>query len=386
MGCDWLRFKYVYNLAGLCVATLVFACGLFVSAKNTQILTHQHCPSPPDVYFTSNHKSLHQKVAEAVRNAKKFVQFSMYDVNESLFVSEYLEACKTATKNGAHVRFLLKTDITKTLIAAGLTDFTVYDDRLDPLWTDSVIIDSTSYIIPSFASTSAPAILQVVVLRKCPPIAREIQGFSEFFLRVNNRSLPDVIPPSIYGSSSPVRPTLVDDGSVMYMFYTPDVIVSPLRVNEKDVLGDLLASNPKELLIYTDQTPGVPRVQWRKGDAFSLHIQLKTLVSLNKTKVKYLTAKDMFMNYGMLAWPKFQLRVCDGNFTGPQFIVSDDAVYLFSVPVGGETEKFNKFFSVNLYSNGQELRNKLVDMFYQVWNNSVAPTIEWKDDLDQPQL
>ena len=97
MGCDWLRFKYVYNLAGLCVATLVFACGLFVSAKNTQILTHQHCPSPPDVYFTSNHKSLHQKVAEAVRNAKKFVQFSMYDVYESLFVSEYLEACKTAT-------------------------------------------------------------------------------------------------------------------------------------------------------------------------------------------------------------------------------------------------------------------------------------------------
>ena len=379
---EWLRFKYFYNVAGLCLSTLVFAVCLFVSAGNTEILTHQHCPARPDVYFTTDHHTIHQKVAEAVRNAKKFVQFSMYDVNESLFVNEYLEACKIANKNGVHVRFLLKTNITKILIDANLTDFSVYDDRLDPLWTDSVIIDSTSYIIPSFASQSAPATLQVVVLRRCPPIAREIQGFSEFFLRVSNGSLPAVIPPSIYGGSTPVRPTYVDDGSTMYMFYTPDVIVSPLRVNEGDLLESLLASNPKELLIYTDQTPGLPRVQWRKGDAFSLHIELRALVSLNRTTVKYLTAKDMFMNYGMFAWPKFQLRVCDDRSAGPQFIVSDDAVYLFSVPVGGEAEKFNRFFSVNLYSNSPELRQELVDTFYSVWNKSVSPTITWHDDLD----
>lgn len=373
--------KYGVHIIGFCTATLVFAIALFVSADNTQILSHQHCPTAPIVNFEEDYEVVYSKVAQMIRKAVNRVQISLYDVNKTIFVDYLLDACKVAKNNGAHVRFLSKTDISDVLKQNGFSDVTIYDDILDPLWTDSVVSDDDSFISPSFMAYPRPNVFQTFE-SSCPVMANELMGFAEFYLRAQNNTLPVVIPPHMYGQSSPVRPTLLPNNFTLYTFYTPDQVVSPLRSHEGDVLDAMMYDVPKELIIFTDQTIGMPKHQWRKDSAFSLYSYLKGLAILNKTKIRCLTMPDIFKSISMLAFPKFQMRKYPENtFYGPQFMVADNTSYIFSIPIGGESEKFARFYSLNVVTNASEIRTNLVSFFNKVWDTAEEYNITWQDDL-----
>ncbi|KAH0786619.1 hypothetical protein GPJ56_009446 [Histomonas meleagridis] len=382
-------FSFIFEISILLASTVLFGTFLLISYNNAHVLTHEHCPTHPTLNFTNTIEELHQMMIDLINKSQTRVIATITYTNWKRVLIKYVDVFKSAHNRGVDVQLIIfnsgNRGVEKYLIENGIDFYTMYDYQNNStikahVEFDSLIIDDDVYLVPLLFSQYQPKIGTVLSFHKCPVATNDVKSFIEFLLLGLNGQLPDIIPQYMYASSSANKPTLVGDSS-FYFHHTPDNLTYPLRAGTTSVILDLFSQYPDELLIFTKYTPLVPYEQHRldSGQLFSYYIQLRALVSSNRTKVKILVSDDCeleYINFGLMSYPTFEMRMYNSTYEGPHYFITKKEGFLFSCQV--TTNFLRNFYSLHFRSDSKEFRDKLKAHFDYVWNRSVKMQLKWE--------
>ena len=369
--------QYVF---GLLMATVAIGGLLFASIVNTTAQDLPSCDNFPITYFEKSETGKAQNAIKyALGNATKRITIAMSEANALIFNNFFKESLKNTKVNKKNIQIILPYDasIKKMLNSIGLN----YTYQLQTVRNQHnfnlIVADDSGFIAPFLSSEESYS--QLVAFDRCKIGADDLQAFVDFFVHSERDDLPTIIPSTMQAKTSPIMP-VVKDKSKFYTFYNHDDILFPLRLTTNYVLNSTFESEPKNIMIFTQSHPVLSAYTGYESTQFSLYMNIKALLMRRRTNIRFLARNETVFNEKSAIWCKslghfsnISIKVYKEDYAGPNFMIADDWVYVFSQPI--KSHDINEKISLHYTTNDKATLDKATKFFNEAWNTSVNCTI-----------
>ena len=361
-------------IVGMIIFGSLFAGCLISSSTNKFILSHDHCTDFPDIKILSR-SQIDDEISKIIYDTKNrlVVMFRNSDVSGILDKIDF-------NKFDVDIYYTNEMDLSR-LSKYSKVHLYNYTSDLD---FNAIISDKSIYIVPNYFTNQSEGnarYIQRIKCSTCNALYNDIVSYINLFRHEINidRNKYTYLPyynQSMIGHSTAVRPTIIKNGS-LFMFHSPQNYQKPLRVAANYVLNASFSHFPKELYVYTRNFPLTDVTASNSYTAPPIYILLKTLILSQNTKVKILASINQKspVIYSLPCYNNVELKLYDDSYKGPNFIVADDELFLFSSNLDTVDKTLE---SLHMEIRDYQARYNVLQFFDKVWNNSEATNCEFK--------
>ncbi|OHS97219.1 hypothetical protein TRFO_36604 [Tritrichomonas foetus] len=370
----------------------IFLTGSFIfSITQTNNIRPSKCSTIPNVTLSNDVDQLHKIIADSIKKAKRNVQLSFSDLNETALSKIYIPALLEAKSNGASIKIIvsLNNNIEDILKNNGITDIFDINTANLTISSQSIVADDTAFIAPFLIPNphgSTPMLAQLISISDCESLVQDLSNFMSYYELSQLNKLPRVIPGNLMAQTSAIKPLQIEK-SKFFMFHNPQSYVDPLRIDTSRVLTALFDENPVSIDFYSYSPQCLTSLVDPTSDEFSLYLIMKELLMKNQTKVRYLASKQSSQEEtepcyeALAAFSNVEFRVYNLNNEGPNFIIvhfeKSKESYIFAQYI--RALEIGNSVALHLATNDEGIGNYLQWNFESVWDEATPVSIEWYD-------
>ena len=365
--------QYVF---GLLTTTIIIGALLFASISNTDTLNENiSCNQFPKTYFLQKDTEESIKIIQnSILNAKERITIIISDLTYLDFKYVFqnpLSQTKTPKNN---IKIILPEDssIISDLSSIGLSYYYSLQSTHNQIDLSYIVADDSAFMAPFL--TKSDNIHQIVSFEDCKTCADDIQSFIDFYVLSEQQKLPFIIPKTLQGKTSAIMPLSLGN-KTLFTFFNHDDIIFPLRITTNDVIEKAFEEMPKDLYIFTQRLLMLSEYTGYEATQFSLYLQIKALLFTGNTRIHFLARNKTVINEKNSVWchslsnfDNFEIRVYGENYAGPDFMIADDWVYIFSHQI--KSHEINEDISLHYATNDFTTLNYTKNYFEVVWEES----------------
>jgi hypothetical protein len=368
-----------WNLIGILVSSIIIIACLLVQYFHADFTTSLPCNSPPSTSFMS----LANATATVQQMMNLPARHRVLICTSGTYVEHFIEALAALAAAKVPISIILPTSSTVISRLKQVQIANITTD--DAIGANFIVVDDVAFLFRGFFTDYGDAdatLLTTISGSLCSGALEDIVSFFNFRYLAARGAVGAIVPLGLHAKTSVVAPLQIGTSrEMMYFFHNPDGDGDPIRVSSSGLLPESLYLNAGKgphanVSIFCDRMP---------SPAVSANFSLFRAIIRVLIAVRHMDVGRHGFRINLLipaaeaerdasrwlnataAFAHAELRLYDGPWSGPTFIVIGERAFVFSHALTDQEFDTRGF---HMSTNSTEVVRNLTDLWNEVWSKA----------------